>query len=262
VVDFCAYNPRHVRDGAAVAGDRRYVLISSMSAHRDDAAAGATEDDAVYGPPFPETEEITWETYGPLKVAAEHTATELLGDRATVVRPHFIVGPHDPTDRFTSWVRRGASGERFLAPAPPDQPLQFVDARDLAAFVLHVCEREIGGTFNAATPPRRQTLGDVLIASAAAADAELDVVWVDGAFVERHQLVATETGGDPFPMATPDEPSAHLFDTTRAVGAGLTFRPLEQTVADTLAWDRDRGLPPLGAGLEPDREAALLADLD
>jgi 2'-hydroxyisoflavone reductase len=261
VVDFCAYNPRHVRDAATAVGEGRYVLISSMSAHRDDAPAGATEDDAVYGPPFPDTEEITWETYGPLKVAAERTATEIFGDRAAVVRPHFIVGPHDPTDRFTSWVRRGASGERFLAPAPADQPLQFVDARDLAEFVLRLCERETAGTFNAATTPRRQTLGDVLTASAAAADAALDVAWVDQAFVQRHRLVPSETGGDPFPMATPEEPGAHLFDTSHAVGAGLTFRPLGETVADTLAWDLGRGRPPLVAGLDPEREAVLLGDL-
>jgi 2'-hydroxyisoflavone reductase len=262
LVDFCAFNPRHVRDTEAVVGDGRYVLISSMSAHRDDAPAGTAEDDAVHEPPFPEGEEITWETYGPLKVAAERAAVDLFGERASIVRPHFIVGPHDPSDRFTSWVRRGASGARFLAPAPADQPLQFVDARDLAAFVLHLCERGTPGTFNVATPPRRQTLGDVLTTSAAAADAALDVAWVDQAFVDRHGLVASEDGGDPFPMLSPEEPGGHLFDTSRAVGAGLTFRSLEATVADTLAWDRARGLPPLRAGLDPDREAALLAELD
>jgi nucleoside-diphosphate-sugar epimerase len=261
VVDFCAYNPRHVREAADAVGEGRYVLISSLSAHREDARAGATEDDDVYEPPFPTTEEITWETYGPLKVAAERAATELHGDRSTIVRPHFIVGPHDPTDRFTSWVRRGASGARFLAPAPPDQPLQLIDARDLAAFVLHLCATDTTGTFGVATPPRRHTFGELLTASAAAAGTTLSVVWADEAFVRAHGLVATEED-DPFPLVTPEEPNGHLFDTSRAVAAGLTFRTVAETVADTLAWDRERGEPALRAGLEPARESELLAAFD
>jgi 2'-hydroxyisoflavone reductase len=261
VVDFCAYNPRQVREAAVATGEARYVLISSLSAHREDVRAGATEDDDVYQPPFPETEDITWETYGPLKVAAERAAAELHGDRCTIVRPHYIVGPHDPTDRFTSWVRRGASGVRFLAPAPADQPLQWIDARDLAAFVLRLCETDTAGTFGVATPPRRHTLGELLTTSAAAAGTNLEVAWADEAFVQGHGLVASEEA-DPFPLVTPEEPNAHLFDTRRAVAAGLTFRSLADTVADTLAWDRDRGEPPLRAGLEPAREAELLAALE
>ena len=261
VVDFCAYNPRHVREAGPVVGGGRYVLISSVSAHREDARAGATEDDDVHRPPFPDTEEITWQTYGPLKVASEHAVAELHGDRGTVVRPHFIVGPHDPTDRFTSWVRRGSSGARFLAPAPPDQPLQWIDARDLAAFVLHLCEGDTPGTYNVATPPQRHTLGELLTTSAAAAGTTPDVAWADDAFVRTHELVASEDS-DPFPLITPEEPNGHLYDTSRAVAAGLSFRSLADTVADTLAWDRERGLPPLGAGLEPAREAELIAALD
>jgi 2'-hydroxyisoflavone reductase len=261
VVDFCAYNPRQVREAAAVVGDGRYVLISSVSAHREDARAGATEGDDVHEPPFPDTEEITWQTYGPLKVASERAAAELHGDRGTIVRPHFIVGPNDPTDRFTAWVRRAASGNRFLAPAPPEQPLQWIDARDLAAFVLHLCEADTAGTFNVATPPRRHSLGELLTTSAAAAATTLEVAWADEDFVRAHELVASEES-DPFPLVTPEEPNAHLFDTSRAVAAGLVFRSLPETVADTLAWDRERGEPPLQAGLEAAREAELLAALD
>src|SRR5215213_71386 len=261
VVDFCAYNPRQVREAAAVVGDGRYVFISSVSAHRETARAGATEGDDVHQPPFPETEEITWETYGPLKVASEHVAAELHGERATVVRPHFIVGPHDPSDRFTSWVRRGASGARFLASAPPEQPLQWVDARDLAAFVLHLCETDTAGTYNVAVPPRRHTLGELLTTSAAAAGVPLDVAWADEAFVREHALEASEES-DPFPLVTPEEPNAHLYDTSRAVAAGLMFRSLAETVTDMLAWDRERGGAPLRAGLDPAREAELLEALD
>jgi 2'-hydroxyisoflavone reductase len=261
VVDFCAYVPRQIDEAAKAFSDAgRYVFISSVSAHLDSARAGATEDDDVHQQPFPDTEEITWETYGPLKVASEH-ALESRGDAATVVRPHFIVGPHDPTDRFTSWVRRAAAGDRVLAPGPADEPLQWIDARDLAAFLLHVCETDLAGTYNIATPPRRHTLGELLDTSANAGGAMLDVAWCDDAFVRANDLVASEES-DPFPLLTPDEPNAHLFDTSRAVGNALTFRPLAETVADTLAWDRERGTPELQAGLSPEREAELLAAWD
>jgi 2'-hydroxyisoflavone reductase len=262
VVDFCGYVSREITEAIAALPDGRYVFVSSLSAHRFDARAGATEDDDLWQPPFPATEEITWETYGPLKVACERALADARGERATIVRPHFIVGPYDPTDRFTSWVRRGASGERFLAPAPAEQPLQWIDARDLAAFMLLLCERDVGGTFGVAVPPRRHTLGELLTTSAAAAGVPLDVAWADDAFVRANDLVASEEGGDPFPLVTPDEPNAHLFDTSRAVAAGLTFRPIAETVGDTLAWDRDRGMPPLQAGLDPAREAELVAKLE
>ena len=261
VVDFCAFVPRQVTEALRVAGDGRYVFISSVSAHLEEVRPGATEDDDVYGPPFPDTEEVTWETYGPLKVASEYALREAVGDAGTVVRPHFIVGPYDPTDRFTYWVRRAAQGGRMLAPGPPDQPLQWIDARDLAAFVLLVCATDIPGTFNIATPPRRHSLLELLKASAAAGGEPLDVAWCDDAFIRAHGLTVTEED-DPFPLVVPDEPNGHLFDTSRAVAAGLTFRTLSDTVRDTLAWDRDRGVETLGAGLSAPRERELLEALD
>jgi 2'-hydroxyisoflavone reductase len=261
VVDFCAFVPRQVREAIAIAGEGRYVFISSVSAHLEEVRAGATEDDDVYGPPFPDTEEVTWDTYGPLKVASEHAVHDAAGDAGTVVRPHFIVGPYDPTDRFTYWVRRAASGGRMLAPAPAAQPLQWIDARDLAAFVLHVCTADVTGTFNIATPPRRHSLQELVETSAEAGGVSLDVAWCGDAFVREYGLMVTEQN-DPFPLVVPDEPNAHLFDTSRAAAAGLTFRPLAETVADTLAWDRDRGVEELTVGLAAAREAELLAVFD
>jgi len=262
VVDFCAYVPRQIDEAAKVFSDAgRFVFISSVSAHLESARAGATEEDDVHQPPFPDTEEIRWQTYGPLKVASERALEAARGDSATVVRPHYIVGPHDPTDRFTSWVRRAGAGGRVLAPGSADEPLQWIDARDLAAFVLHVCETDLPGTYNIATPPRRHTLGELLDTAANAAGATLDVAWCDDEFVRANDLVASEES-DPFPLLTPDEPNAHLFDTSRAVANGLTFRSLTDTIADTLAWDRERGVPELKAGLSPEREAELLAAWD
>src|SRR5262245_18578648 len=154
VVDFCGYVPREVRlSTAAFADAGRYVFVSSLSAHRDNARTGATEDDDIHQPPFPESEEITEDTYGPLKVACEEVVREAFGDRAVVVRPGLIAGPHDPTDRFTYWVRRVAAGGEVLAPAPPDYDVQWIDARDLAAFILLLVERSAGGTYSVVAPP-------------------------------------------------------------------------------------------------------------
>src|SRR5262245_37766571 len=258
VVDFCAFVPRHVTDGLRVAADGRYIFISSMSAHiLEQTRAGATEDDDVYGPPFPNTGDVTWATYGPLKVASEYAMRDARGDAGTTIRPTFLVGPYHPSDRFTYWVRRAAEGRPMLAPSPPEQPLQWIDARDLAAFTLRVCTVDIPGTFNVATPPRRHSLGELLGASAAAGGVALDVAWCDDAFVRAHGLVETEEG-DPFPLVVPDEPNGHLFDTSRAVAAGLAFRPIAETVGDTLAWDRARDVDELKAGLSRERERELL----
>jgi nucleoside-diphosphate-sugar epimerase len=155
-------------------------------------------------------------------------------------------------------VRRGASGGRILAPAPPDQPLQWIDARDLAAFLLHICENDVAGTFDVATPPRANTFEGLLGAAASAGGVELDVAWCDDTFVAAHELTATPER-DPFPIITPEEPNAHLFDTSHAVANGLTFRSLSTTVADTLAWDRARDKPDLDAGLTREQESELLA---
>jgi 2'-hydroxyisoflavone reductase len=260
VIDFCGYFPRQLRESAAAFADaERYVFISSLSAHRDDVRAGATEDDDVHGPPFPDTEEISWQTYGPLKVASERVVTGAYGARATVIRPGYIVGPHDPTDRFTYWVRRAARGGDVLAPAPADQPMQWVDARDLAAFVLGLAERHVAGTFSVVTPPGRHTLGELLATSAAARSAGATVTYVDDSFVRAHGLVGSEDA-DPFPLVTPDEPNVHRFDTSRAEAAGLTCRPLADTVRDTLEWDDARGAPwPLAVGLSSERETELLS---
>ena len=111
VIDTCGYVPRAVRLSTRLLADSGwYGFVSSLSAHPEDLPPGGTEDSPIFEPPFPDTEEVTDETYGPLKVACEREVTETFGDRACVIRPGFIVGPHDPTDRFTSWVRRGASG--------------------------------------------------------------------------------------------------------------------------------------------------------
>ena len=132
-----------------------------------------------------------------------------------------------------------------------------IDARDLAAFVLHVGADDVAGTFNVAVPPERHSLGELIETSSEAAGSSVDVAWCDPEFVAANELLVSEES-DPFPLITPDEPNAHLFDTSHAVANGLTFRTLEATVSDTLAWDRAREVAILSAGLAAQREAETL----
>ena len=258
VVDTCGYVPRTV--GAAVErleGAGWYGYISSISAFEDFSTPGMTEASALHGPPFPETEEITETTYGPLKVACEERVTAGFGDRAALIRPGYIVGPHDPTDRFTYWVRRAASGGEMLAPAPADQPIQFVDARDLAAFVLHLAETSTGGAFNVVHPAGTTSLGALIDLARAQTRADTTVTWADGDWLGE-QL--GDDKYDAFPLWVPEEPGSHLFDPAHAIAAGLDHRPVAETVRDTLAWDRTRAQEwPMKTGLSPAREADLIA---
>ena len=261
VIDTCGYVPRAVRLSTALLADSGwYGFISSLSAHPEDLPPGATEDSPVFEPPFPDTEEVTEESYGPLKVACEGEVTEAFGDRACVIRPGFIVGPHDPTDRFTSWVRRGASGGEIVAPAPASYGLQWVDARDLAAFVLHLAEGATPGVYGVVDRAPTMTLGALIAEAAAAAGVETDVAWVDEGFIDA-QFAGEGAGDDPheaFPLWWPEAPGFHAFDPGRAFQAGLTCRDPRQTVRDTLAWDRSRDPGPMKAGLDGERVRALL----
>jgi len=255
VADMCGYVPRELHASCSAFTDAGlYAFVSSLSVHRDDVRPDATEDDDVYEPPFPDTEEIREDTYGPLKVASELEVRDAFTDRVLVVRPGLIVGPHDPTDRFTYWVRRVAAGGEVLTPAPPDYPVQWIDARDLAAFLLSLGERGMGGTYSVIRPPIR--LEELINACRAASGSDAAFTWVPKSFLDGHGV---EPWSD-LPLWIPELPGLNRFNATRAVAAGLQTRSVESTVADTLAWDRQRPQEwPMGAGLTPDREAELLA---
>jgi 2'-hydroxyisoflavone reductase len=257
-LDTWAFVPREVRDLADTLGEAigHYTYVSSLSVHPEDLPVGATEDTPVHPPPYPDTEEVTDETYGPLKVASELQAAESFGGRLLVIRPGYIVGPNDPTDRLTSWVRRAAAGGRMLAPGPPDAPVQGIDARDLGAFVVERIESGDVETYGVVGPREPATMADVLEAARSTADADTELVWVDQEFV----LGLGDERETWFPMWHPHMPGFHTYDASRALAAGLRPRPFAETVADTLAWDRDRGSPPLKAGIADERERALLAD--
>ena len=258
VVDTSGYVPRVVDASAARFADRadRYLFVSTTSVYPDDAPPPVNEDTPVHAPPYPDTEDVTAEAYGPLKVACEVAVRERFGDRATIVRPGYIVGPHDPTDRFASWLRRAASGERMIAPGPPDDPIQVVDVRDLGAFMLRLLTDDRSGTFGVVGPGEPLTVRALVETAVAEADAGTEVVWVDRDVVfaeadedERYRL---------FPMWHPEYPGVHRCDPSRAVAAGLAHRPFRDTVRDTLAWDRARPQEPLPYGPSPEEERELL----
>ena len=255
-LDTCAFVPRDVRALADLLGDGlgHYTFVSSLSVHPDDLPIGATEETPTHGPPFPRSEEVTDQTYGPLKVATELEAARAFSGGALVIRPGYIVGPHDPTDRFTFWVRRAAAGGEMLAPGPPDAPIQGIDARDLGAFVLDRIEAGDTATYGVVGPGQPATMADVLTAARAAGDADTAFTWVDPDFLgslgdERETWL---------PIWHPELPGFHSYDAGKAIAAGLRPRPFAETIADTLAWDRDRGSPPLKVGLPPDEERRLL----
>jgi 2'-hydroxyisoflavone reductase len=258
-VDTSGYLPADVERSATIlAGTTgRYLFVSSRSVYADHSAPGANEDAAVAElPAGAPQDEVTEESYGPLKALCERAVSAAFPDRAVILRPGLIVGPHDPTGRFTYWPRRLAEGGDVLAPAPPEQPVQVIDVRDLAAFALDLLEAGTGGTFDVVSPAGMLTLANVIDACRQAAAVESQTVWVGEDFL-------LERGVEPWseiPLWIPGDEYAGFqrSDTSRAMAAGLHVRPIADTAADTLRWTR-AGDAPRGGALTREREAELLA---
>jgi nucleoside-diphosphate-sugar epimerase len=240
VIDTSGYVPRIVRQSAELLRDavQRYVFVSTIS---------------VYGEPDeledPATENIQ-EHYGALKRACERVVDEVYGERGTSVRAGLIAGPYDATDRFTYWARRLAAGGAVLAPGVPQQPVQVIDVRDLAAWLVQVAISGPGGTFDATGP--QLTLGEMLERLRGSSTLE----WVDGAQV----LDAGVTPWSELPFWLPDPESWSLMerDNADAVAAGLACRPLEETARDTVEWDAAE--PGERPTLTREKEAAILSE--
>ena len=164
VVDTSGYVPRIVRLSAEVLKNNvgRYVFISSISVYSDFKKIGIDESDPVGTIEDQTVEEITGETYGPLKALCEQAVQEIYKERALIVRPGLIVGPHDPTDRFTYWPVRVARGGEVLAPERPEVPIQIIDVRDLSDFIIQLIEENASGIYNATGPDYELTLGKLL----------------------------------------------------------------------------------------------------
>jgi 2'-hydroxyisoflavone reductase len=266
VVDTSGYVPRLVRASSAALADSvdLYVFISTVSVYAD-FSRPIDEDSPVRTLADESIEEVTGEAYGPLKAMCERAAVEVLPGRVLNVRPGLIVGPYDPSGRFTYWTERVARGGEVLAPAPPDRQVQFVDARDLSEWILRMADARRAGVFNADGPDYRLTMGDFLEACRAGCDGDASFTWVGEQFLL--DAGVQPWGGLPLWIPESDDALRHFLSINcqRALDAGLTFRPVAETARDTFAWQRagspgivTEGQTVQSHTLTPERERELL----
>jgi 2'-hydroxyisoflavone reductase len=279
VVDTSGYLPEVVGASAKLLTGSvgHYTFVSSISVYRDFRTLGIDEDYPCGAMPEGAAQAVTGETYGPLKALCEQAVAEEYPGRALNIRPGLIVGPHDPSDRFTYWPERVARGGEVLAPDRPHRFAQLIDARDLAAWILRSVREGLTGVFNATSPGGAPggdapsppptggqspgfplTLGRLLDACREVSGSDARFTWLPESFL------ADEKVGPwmELPLWVPQEPESPGFDAVsveRAIGAGLRFRPITETIRDTLSWAT--ALPPdraRRAGLDPAKEAEIL----
>jgi 2'-hydroxyisoflavone reductase len=245
----------------------QYLFVSSISAYRTDAMSLATADRVLTEPLIDESAErftppATWKDgdvapYGLTKALSENIAHAAFPGRTTVVRPGLIVGPEDPTDRFTYWPVRIDEGGEVLAPGNPDHSAQVVDQRDLTEWMVRLAENGTMGDFNATGPASRMSMAEMLYGIRAATSSAVRFTWVPESFLSEQKLAPWSD----LPAWVPGDPLMYV-DVRRAVAAGLTFRPLADTVRDTLVWDKGRPAAERAkraAGMSRAREAEVLA---
>jgi 2'-hydroxyisoflavone reductase len=263
VVDTSANVPRWVKQATAVLGTNvgHYIYVSSISAYADLSKPGTEETAPVAMIDDPTTEKIDGRTYGALKALSEKAAETAMPGKVAVVRPGLIVGPDDPTDRFTYWPVRVARGGEVLAPGSPNDPIQLIDVRDLGEFLVRLIEDRTTGVFNALGPDRALTMGRTLEACKQAARSDATFTWIDAEFLEKQGVHAWSD----MPAWVPSSGETAGFakvSNARAIKAGLTFRPIADTVRATLEWFRtqpEARRSKLRAGLSAEREAKVLA---
>jgi 2'-hydroxyisoflavone reductase len=262
VIDNSGYLPKDVKLTAdLLKGHTQYYLfISSISAYADLTPPGIDEDYKLATLSSPDSEDLN-KDYGALKALCEQAVEATYGNACSIVRPSYIVGPGDTSDRFTYWPLRTSRGGEMLVPGTASDPVQFIDVRDLTDFVRLCVEQRIPGRYNACNPAGAVTMGDVLQTTKRLTKADTRFTWVDLAFVEKHKLMESNE----LPIWAPttgEQAGATLVSSARAVAKGLRFRDLSTTVTDTLAWQSKRPAEQQKkprAGLTPEREAELLA---
>ena len=254
VVDTCGYVPRVVSQSARglASAAAAYVFISSLSVYADYVHPITGEDDPLAALEDPTVEDITGQTYGGLKALCEGAVTEHFGGPVVHIRPGFIVGPWDPTDRFTYWPRRVRAGGTMLVPGTRGVPVQMVDVRDLADFTLRVATRGDRDVYNVAGPASPLTWCEMLDTCNSVCEADTALCWVGDDFVAEQKFEGTELPLWPDPTFR----GVMQANCERAITAGLTFRPLADTIRDTLAWHDAHGVP--NTGLSAEHEQDLL----
>jgi 2'-hydroxyisoflavone reductase len=261
VIDTSGYLPRIVRQSAEMLRDRTdlYVFISTISVYSDEKTPGQDETAPLATLEDESVEEITGESYGGLKVLCERVVEELYPDRALIIRPGLIVGPDDPTDRYTYWPARIARGGEVLVPGRPERAVQYIDVRDLAEWTISMVEEGKTGVYNANGPDYVLTMERFVNACKTAAGSDAEFVWVPEDFLlERGVGQWMEL---PLWVSEEEMPGFFAFDVGKAVSDGLTFHSPEVTARDTIAWEDTR---PAGhqwrAGMTPERERELLEE--
>lgn len=264
VVDTSGYYPRIVRASAELLKDRvkHYTFISSVSVYTDNGTPGGDETRAVGTVTDPENENMgaDFSRYGPLKALCEQAAEAAMPGRVANIRPGYIVGRWDTSDRFTYWPVRIDKGGEVLAPGTPDDPIQLIDVRDLGEWIVHCIEKNVTGVYNALGPDSSHKWGDVLKACQAVAANPSTLTWID-----TKTLGELEFPPGALPIWLPPEGETagfHRWRCTKSVAAGLKFRPIEDTVGDTLKWWKNlpesRRDAKMRAGIDAEQEATAL----
>ena len=263
VIDNSGYYPRMVGASAELLAKRakRYIYISSISAYKDPNPENGDETAPLATMPDPTLETMgkQYEYYGALKALCEQAAEKAFAGRACIVRPGFIVGPDDPSGRFTYWPVRFDKGGEVAVPGAPTDPVSVIDVRDLGEWLVKLAEDGTVGQFNACGPEKRMAWGRVVEACRKAASAAATPLWMDAEWLSKQQ-------GVDFPIWAPysgETKGFHTWSNARALKAGLRFRPVEQTVKDTLAWYKTQEKVEKGrtrlAGPNAEAEAKLIA---
>jgi 2'-hydroxyisoflavone reductase len=263
VLDNSGYVPRHVEDSARLlaANTARYVYTSTVSVYADfnvhnteSSPLGTIADETV--------EEVTGETYGPLKALCEkRAASEIAADKLTIIRPTYVCGPGDHTDRFSYWPIRTRKGGEMIWPGKPSDVIQIIDVNDLANFTLDCVDKEIAGVFNAVNPAGKYTMGDLLEDSTAVSGTTVEPQWLSEEFLYENDLAGSRS----IPIWSPtggENGGSGTFSGEAARAAGLHNRPERETARNVLTWwdaQSEERRANMKAGLAPDLEAELIA---
>ncbi len=260
VIDTSGYVPRVVGKSckALKSSCESYVFISTGSVYKDKSKPGISEDNETLVLEDPDALEWSDETYGEMKSGCEVVVQETFAERALIIRPGVVVGPYDPTDRFTYWPVRVESGGVVLAPGSPERPIQFIDARDLGTWTILLSESNATGIYNAIGPDYQLSMSKFLNDCKTVANSNADFVWVpDQLLLDQKVEPWSEM---PFWIPENTENSGmSLRNNSKAIKSGLTFRPLRETIADTLSWWHEEKVGcDLKAGMSKERESELL----
>lgn len=262
VIDNSAYYPRTVAASAELLAPRvkQYLIISSISAYKEPNPENGTEEAPLATLTDPTVEDMgkDYANYGGLKALCEQAAQKAMPGRTAVIRPGYIVGPDDPSGRFTYWPVRFDRGGEIAVPGAPSDPVEIIDVRDLAAWLVHLVEQGTTGVFNACGPEKRLAWGSLIEAFQKAGNPSAKPIWIPAEFVAKQE-------GIEFPIWAPamgETRGFHTWRNDRAVKAGLSFRPALDTVKDILAWFKtqeklDKGRNKL-AGPSAEQETKLI----